>query len=163
MSSRAAWSTGDLDTIGAAGEIGIAPVRVGGSVGAFTTIWVVRVGDDIYVRSYRGAAGRWYHDARHTREGGVRVAGVERAVTFHDGDHTDPAAIDAAYRAKYGRSHSTSKRSSPSRSSSLIHGMGSSRGAIDAGKVFDLPALDQAAEGSLAMDERRAIKTLVTL
>ena len=37
-------------------------------------------------------------------------------------------------------------------------------GAIDPGKVFDLTLpLDQAAEGYRAMDERRAIKTLLTL
>ena len=37
-------------------------------------------------------------------------------------------------------------------------------GAIDPGKVFDLTLpLDQAAEGYRAMDERRAIKTLLTV
>jgi threonine dehydrogenase-like Zn-dependent dehydrogenase len=36
--------------------------------------------------------------------------------------------------------------------------------AIDPGKVFDLTLpLDQAAEGYKAMDERRAIKTLLTV
>lgn len=36
--------------------------------------------------------------------------------------------------------------------------------AIDPGKVFDLTLpLDQAAEGYKAMDERRAIKTLLTI
>ncbi|MGW6513871.1 IMP dehydrogenase, partial [Streptomyces niveus] len=36
-------------------------------------------------------------------------------------------------------------------------------GAIDPGKVFDLTLpLDQVAEGYKAMDERRAIKTLLT-
>jgi threonine dehydrogenase-like Zn-dependent dehydrogenase len=35
---------------------------------------------------------------------------------------------------------------------------------IDPGKVFDLELpLDQAAEGYLAMDERRAIKTLLRM
>jgi threonine dehydrogenase-like Zn-dependent dehydrogenase len=37
-------------------------------------------------------------------------------------------------------------------------------GTIDPGRVFDLTLpLDQAAEGYAAMDERRAIKTLLTL
>ena len=37
-------------------------------------------------------------------------------------------------------------------------------GAIDPGKVFDLTLpLDQVAEGYKAMDERRAIKALLTL
>jgi threonine dehydrogenase-like Zn-dependent dehydrogenase len=39
-----------------------------------------------------------------------------------------------------------------------------SSGAIDPGKVFDLTLpLDQAAEGYRAMDERRAVKTLLTV
>jgi threonine dehydrogenase-like Zn-dependent dehydrogenase len=38
------------------------------------------------------------------------------------------------------------------------------KGTIDPGKVFDLRLpLDQAAEGYRAMDERRAIKTLLTV
>ena len=38
------------------------------------------------------------------------------------------------------------------------------RRAIDPGKVFDLTLpLDEAAEGYRAMDERRAIKTLLTV
>jgi threonine dehydrogenase-like Zn-dependent dehydrogenase len=38
------------------------------------------------------------------------------------------------------------------------------RGEIDPGKVFDLTLpLEQAAEGYRAMDERRAIKTLLTV
>ena len=38
------------------------------------------------------------------------------------------------------------------------------RREIDPGKVFDSPCpLDQAAEGYRAMDERRAIKTLLTI
>jgi threonine dehydrogenase-like Zn-dependent dehydrogenase len=37
-------------------------------------------------------------------------------------------------------------------------------GAIEPGKVFDLTLpLEQAAEGYRAMDERRAIKTLLTV
>ena len=104
MSEHPSWSTDELETIGAASEIDIAPQQETGAVGSLTTIWVVRVGDGIYVRSYRGTAGHWYRAARRTREGRIRVAGVERAVTFDADHHTDTATIDAAYRAKYGRS-----------------------------------------------------------
>jgi hypothetical protein len=48
------WTAEDLDTIGLADELEIAPLRVGGSLRPYTTIWVIRVGDDVYVRSVRG-------------------------------------------------------------------------------------------------------------
>ena len=38
-------------------ELEIAASRPDGSLHRFTTIWVVRVGDDLYVRSYRGRNG----------------------------------------------------------------------------------------------------------
>ena len=98
------WPQDDLDTIGAAGEIDVAVRRSDGTVGRSTTIWVVLVGDELYVRSYRGPNGSWYRAATRTHEGVVRAGGLERDVTFA-ADHTaDPAAIDDAYHAKYGRS-----------------------------------------------------------
>jgi hypothetical protein len=53
------WTAEELDTIGAADELEIAALRPDG-IRPATTIWVVRVGDDLYVRSYRGRAGRWF-------------------------------------------------------------------------------------------------------
>jgi hypothetical protein len=68
------------------------------------TIWVVRDGDDVYVRSYRGRESSWFRGAQARHEGHIRAGGVDRDVTFVA--ETDPAAgdrIDAAYRAKYRR------------------------------------------------------------
>jgi hypothetical protein len=66
-------------------------------------IWIVRHDDDLYIRSYRGAAGSWYRAARRSGHARTRAAGIERDVTLtpHDGDR---AAIDDAYRAIQGRS-----------------------------------------------------------
>jgi hypothetical protein len=66
-------------------------------------IWVVRVGDDLYVRSYRGGAGAWYRHATDQPRGRIRAGGVERDVTFDQPDDSVQPAIDDAYRAKYGR------------------------------------------------------------
>ena len=68
------------------------------------TIWVVRLGDDLYVRSYRGTGGSWFRGTQVLHEGRIRAAGVEKDVTFVE--ETDPGTndrIDAAYRTKYRR------------------------------------------------------------
>jgi hypothetical protein len=72
--------------------------------GAPMTIWVVRLGDDLYVRSYRGRGGSWFRAAQVRHEGRIRAGGVEKDVTFVE--KTDPGIndqIDAAYGAKYRR------------------------------------------------------------
>src|SRR5947199_10520271 len=48
-----AWTTEELDRIAAADELEIASVRADGRLRNPTTIWVVRLGDDLYVRSVR--------------------------------------------------------------------------------------------------------------
>jgi hypothetical protein len=66
-------------------------------------IWVVRVGDDLYVRSWRGSAGAWFRAAQLRRTGHVRAGGVDKDVAFLDADPTIADAVDAAYRDKYVR------------------------------------------------------------
>jgi hypothetical protein len=95
------WTTDELTTLAAADEIDVAPRRPDGTTGPATTIWIVRVGEDLYVRSYRGVDGAWYR----TGDGQVRATSVERDVRFEPpGDDVDRAVIDEAYRRKYGRS-----------------------------------------------------------
>jgi hypothetical protein len=101
------WTAHELDTIGAAEELQIAPLRPDGSLRPYTTIWVVRVGGDLYVRSWRGRDSAWFHAAQQRAEGGIRAAGIERDVTFAEPDLADHDAIDRAYRDKYARYAST--------------------------------------------------------
>jgi hypothetical protein len=97
------WTDDELDRIGAAGELQIAARRPDGTLRTPRTIWVVRVGDDLYVRSAYGTRAAWYRATRVTHEGWIEAGGVERDVTFEDaGGHLD-AEIDAAYWAKYRR------------------------------------------------------------
>jgi len=98
-----AWTTGELDRIAAADELQIAP-RDGAGTRHPTTIWVVRDGDDLYVRSVRGQDGGWYRAARSSHAGSISAGGVTKDVTFTE--VTDPAVneqIDSAYRTKYGK------------------------------------------------------------
>jgi hypothetical protein len=97
------WTPGELGAIGAADELGIAALRPDGTLRPYTTIWVVRVGDGLYIRSYRGQDAAWYQAARRRPEGRIRADGVERAATFERAADADEDAIDAAYRGKYGR------------------------------------------------------------
>jgi hypothetical protein len=99
-----AWTTDELAAIDAADELEIAPHRIDGTQRPPVTIWVVRTGDDLYVRSYRGGGSAWFRGAEVSHEGHIRAGGVDKDVTFVD--ETDPGVndrIDAAYRAKYRR------------------------------------------------------------
>jgi hypothetical protein len=95
------WTADDLDRIGAAEEIDIAPQRGDGSSGPYVTIWVVRVGDELYVRSYRGRQGHWFRDAAASGAGSIRVADAEREVLIEEPRDADHGSIDRAYLDKY--------------------------------------------------------------
>ena len=93
------WTIEDLDRIGAADELDVAPEGSRRRV----PIWVVRVGEGLYVRSWRGDRGGWYRAAKARGRGHISAGGVERDIEFVTADDTDPDAIDAAYRDKYAR------------------------------------------------------------
>src|SRR5205809_7559464 len=98
-----AWTSDELNKIGAAEELKIASVSRDGRRRNQVTIWVVRHGDDLYVRSVNGRAGVWFRGAQVRHEGRIWAGGVEKDVTFVDADPGINDQIDAAYRAKYRR------------------------------------------------------------
>ena len=100
-----AWTTDELDKIDAADELEIASVRADGTLRNPTTIWVVRVGDDVYVRSVNGQTSGWFRATQVRHEGRIRADSVEKEVTFVnvDGDGEVADRIDDAYRTKYRR------------------------------------------------------------
>ncbi len=96
------WTSSELTKIGVAEELEIASLRPDGTLRKPVTIWVVRVGDDLYVRAYRGRAGAWFRGAQERHEGHISAGGVAKDVTFEE--VADPALndqLDAAYRSKY--------------------------------------------------------------
>jgi hypothetical protein len=99
----AAWTDDELTKVGRAEEIQVASLRPDGSLRNPVTVWAVRHGDDIYVRSVRGKDGAWFRGVQQTKEGRIRVGGVEKDVSFAEAGHDVEGEIDGAYRTKYRR------------------------------------------------------------
>src|SRR3954447_20248603 len=97
------WTTNELDRIGNADELYVAPRGKDGALRRAVPIWAVRVGDELYVRSWRGNGGRWYRAARVSGEGHITAGGVSHDVALRDADDGVNDAVDAAFREKYGR------------------------------------------------------------
>lgn len=95
------WTSDELDKIGKAEELEIASVRRDGALRKPVTIWVVRHGDDLYVRSGYGQAAAWYRGTQVRHEGHIKAGGVDTDVIFADPDPALNDQIDAAYRSKY--------------------------------------------------------------
>ncbi|MFE9813012.1 DUF2255 family protein [Streptomyces sp. NPDC005227] len=96
------WTSDQLTTVEHTSELHIQPRRPDGRLRTPTTIWVVRDGDDLFVRSYNGPDGAWFGTAKAGGTGHIRCGALEQDVTFTPA--TDPALndrIDAACRTKY--------------------------------------------------------------
>jgi hypothetical protein len=99
----AAWSSDELTRLGGAEEVEI-QVRSGeGEWRAPVTVWLVRSGDGLYIRSVRGANGAWFRAVQATHEGRVSGGGVKKDVRFEEADPSVNDQVDTAYRNKYRR------------------------------------------------------------
>ncbi len=97
------WTSNELNKIGTAEELQIASLRQDGTLRKPVTIWVVRLGDDLYVRSVNGRSGSWFRGTQVRHEGHIQAGGVDKDVTFVDADPDINDQIDGAYRTKYRR------------------------------------------------------------
>ena len=97
------WTSDELTRIGGAEELQLASTRPDGTLRPYVTMWVVRAGDDLYVRSAYGPDNPWYRRAKASGAGRIRAGGLERDVAFAEAAPDAHAAIDAAYHAKYDR------------------------------------------------------------
>lgn len=101
--STQTWTDEELTLIEGADEISVSPSRPDGSLRRPVTVWVVRVGDDLYVRAYRGVDTAWYRNALQTRTGDIGVGRLHKGVNFLEVSHELADDIDTAYMSKYHR------------------------------------------------------------
>ena len=95
------WTSDELAQIGSADEVQVSSRRSDGSLRPYVTIWAVRSGDDIYVRSAYGPTNPWFVRARASGAGRIRAGSLEKDVLFTPADASVSSGIDDAYHAKY--------------------------------------------------------------
>jgi hypothetical protein len=95
------WTSEELEKIAGAEELQLAPVRPDGTRRRAVTMWVVRNGDDLYVRSVNGRESSWFRGVQARHEARIRAGGIEKDVTLVETDDVNDE-IDVVYRAKYG-------------------------------------------------------------
>jgi hypothetical protein len=101
------FSAEDLALLDAAEEVEI-ETQAPGKEPRRTTIWVVVDGVDAFVRTYKGAASRWYRDVEANPAVAILVDGKRLPVSAIAA--TDPDSIDrtnAGYRRKYSNDPAT--------------------------------------------------------
>jgi hypothetical protein len=116
------WTNEELSAVAAPDELRIATRRGDGTLRDPVTIWAVRRGDELYIRSVNGPSSGWYRGAQTRHQARVSAGGVEKDVMLIDADHAIDDQIDAEYRTKYRRySENTLQRitSPPARSTTF--------------------------------------------
>jgi hypothetical protein len=96
-----AWTSEELAKVAAADELQLASLRPDGTLRLPVTIWVVRHGDGLFVRSAYGRGSKWFRGVQERDEGHISAGGVDKDVAFVEDNAADDA-VDAAYRSKYG-------------------------------------------------------------
>jgi hypothetical protein len=99
----ASWNTHDLNRFGAEEEVRIAARRADGTLRKSVIVWIVRAGDDRYVRSVNGRNAAWFRGVRARHEGRLQAGGIDKDMDFVEVGDNNQDQIDAAYRAKYAR------------------------------------------------------------
>lgn len=97
------WKPGELDRFGGVKELQIATGRTDGTFRSSLPIWVVRVGDDLFIRSWHGRDGSWFQQLLRNPSLHIKARHTERTVTVEEADPNLRKAIDEALKAKYGR------------------------------------------------------------
>lgn len=103
------WTDQELSEIDAHDEMQISSLRPDGALSSDRTIWAVREGARVYVRSVNGSDAAWFRNTRARLAGQISVGALTRDVTFTDIPATNPVEdrLDDAFRTKY-RSHDKS-------------------------------------------------------
>lgn len=100
-----AWNPEVLRALADAHEVDVTPVAADGGRGASRTIWSIGVGDELYIRSWKGRDAVWFRAAVTSGLGELSVTGgsVAQAVAFEEVDAAASvqADISATFLTKY--------------------------------------------------------------
>ncbi|HYR12784.1 MAG TPA: DUF2255 family protein [Mycobacterium sp.] len=97
------WSSDELARIDSADEAQIASRRGDGTLRPPVTVWIVRLGDDLYTRSVNGPDASWFRGTQVRHDGRIAASGMSKDVRFIDADGGVNDRLDEAYRTKYRR------------------------------------------------------------
>lgn len=99
------WNPKTLAALADALEVDVTPFAADGSRRPSRTIWSIGVGDELYVRSWKGRPAVWFQDVLATLQGEISVTGggASQRVTFEEVDAAAPvqAQISATFLTKY--------------------------------------------------------------
>lgn len=95
------WTNDRLSQIGDADHLLVVTRRPDGTMRKPVPVWVVRVGNDLFIRPVRGRYSSWYRGTQARRDGQIRVDETEQEILFELADPALGDAIDTAYRTKY--------------------------------------------------------------
>jgi hypothetical protein len=107
-----AWNPNELRHISAARELEIAGKRADGTLRPWVPIWVVAVGDQVYVRTWYRRDTGWFGRVLSSGQARIRVPGLETDVAVEDVGAGSPefrSGVDLAYRTKYGPTGGTER------------------------------------------------------
>jgi hypothetical protein len=106
MNAASEWTSEELERIASTEELRLASVRRDGTLRRPVTMWVVRAGDRVYVRSVNGHTSSWFRGAQVRHQAQTRAGNIEKDVELVETEG-DIEAVDTAYGAKYGRRYPT--------------------------------------------------------
>ena len=99
------WLPEDLELFGGACEVEVSSMRRDGSLSRPRTVWIVPVGDQLYLRSVNGPDAAWYRLTRTLHRGRIEAGGIARDVTWIDVDAAGQPDVDPAVDAEYARKY----------------------------------------------------------
>ena len=101
----ARWNPETLAALADALEVDVTPIAADGSRRSSRTVWSIRVGDELYLRSWKGRGAAWFRDAVATGQGEIAVTGggASQLVRFEevDAEANIQAQISATFLTKY--------------------------------------------------------------
>ncbi|MCS5735082.1 DUF2255 family protein [Herbiconiux daphne] len=98
------WSPAELAHLESVEELQISPLSLDGTQSRAVTIWVLRDGSDVYVRSSFGQRSNWYRRVLASQRAHVATGPVDRDVDVrHVDDEASIALVNRLIESKYGR------------------------------------------------------------